>query len=152
MVQVFGQDQKRIDHAMAVLELAERIQAAEGADPAVVQAAAILHDIGIHQAQLKYNSTAGIYQQIEGPPIARSILEGLGWPAEQIDHVCKIIASHHTADLIDTPELRCVWDADWIVNLGTDYASWPIEAKRHTVAVVLRTETGRQIARSRYLG
>ena len=44
MRDVFGDDQKRIDHALGVLSFAEQIQRTEGGDPLVVKAAAILHD------------------------------------------------------------------------------------------------------------
>ena len=36
---VFGDDRKRIDHALSVLDYAERIQPTEGGDPLVVKAA-----------------------------------------------------------------------------------------------------------------
>jgi putative nucleotidyltransferase with HDIG domain len=90
MKQVFGTDKKRIDHALAVLDYAERIQAEEGAEPLIVKAAAILHDIGIHQAAQKYDSVAGKYQEIEGPPIAKEILEEHNVGETAIDHICKI--------------------------------------------------------------
>jgi len=51
MKQVFGQDRRRIEHALSVLDYAEQIQAAEGGHPLVVKAAAILHDIGILEAE-----------------------------------------------------------------------------------------------------
>jgi len=65
MMNAFGADQKRIDHALAVLNYAEQIFSVEGGDPLVVKAAAILHDIGIHEADRKYSSSAGKYQKIE---------------------------------------------------------------------------------------
>ncbi|MDA3930432.1 MAG: hypothetical protein PF541_15900 [Prolixibacteraceae bacterium] len=40
----------------------------------VVDLASILHDIGIKEAELKYNSCNGHYQEIEGPPVARPLL------------------------------------------------------------------------------
>ena len=70
MESIFGDDQKRIMHALLVLNYAEKIQAATGGDPLVVRAAAILHDIGIHEAEKKHGSAAGKYQEIEGPAIA----------------------------------------------------------------------------------
>jgi len=146
MKAVFGQDQRRIDHALAVLDLAEQIQRSEGGDLEIVQAAAVLHDIGIVQAERKYNSTAGVYQQIEGPPIARPILEALGWEKDRIEHVCKIIASHHTADLVDTVEFRCIWDADWIVNLQGDYAGLDPDTRQRMIQGVFKTPTGHRIA------
>src|ERR1035437_264125 len=79
---VFGDDIRRIEHALRVLGFAEAILAQEPGCPGsreVVIAAAILHDIGIHQAEVKHGSAAGRYQEIEGPPIARGILERLGF-------------------------------------------------------------------------
>ena len=79
MNRVFGDDRRRIDHAMKVLENAETILATEPeADTLTVQAAAILHDIGIHEAERKHGSCTGRLQELEGPPIARAILERLG--------------------------------------------------------------------------
>ena len=50
----------------------------EKGNPAVVLSAAYLHDIGIQEAERKYQSTAARYQEEEGPPIAREILTRLG--------------------------------------------------------------------------
>ncbi|MBM4102446.1 MAG: HD domain-containing protein [Planctomycetes bacterium] len=151
MKDVFGDDQRRIDHALAVLNYAETIQSCEGGRLDIVAAAAILHDIGIHAAEKKYRSTAGYYQEIEGPPIAEAILTSLAWPAADIEHVCAIVGSHHSGNKIDTPEFRCIWDADWIVNLGQDYAQWPRVKKQKIIDTAFRTQTGRQIAAERYL-
>ena len=37
-----------------------------------------MHDIGIHEAERKYNSSAGNYQELEGPAIAADILSDYG--------------------------------------------------------------------------
>jgi len=120
MRRMFDRDKRRIEHALAVLEYAERIQAVERGDPLVVTAAAILHDIGIRQAAQKYGSSAGKYQEIEGPPIAEEILKRHNIPTEAVEHICRIIANHHSAREIDTTEFRIVWDADWLVNIPAD--------------------------------
>ncbi len=151
MKAVFGTDQKRIHHALAVLDYAEKIQPSVSAQIDIVWASAVLHDIGIQQAERKYNSAAGMYQEMEGPPIARAILESLGWPQPDIDHVCDIVGSHHSGSRIDTPEFRCIWDADWIVNLAEDYADWTQDKKRHLIETVWRTDTGKQLAEKLYL-
>jgi hypothetical protein len=151
MKDIFGDDHKRIEHALAVLEYAEAIGSQEGGRLDIVEAAAILHDIGIHEAERKYQSTAGYYQETEGPPIAEAILNSLKWPTADIEHVCAIVGSHHSGNKIDTPEFRCIWDADWIVNLGQDYAQWPRTKKQKIIDTVFRTQAGRQIATERYL-
>jgi putative nucleotidyltransferase with HDIG domain len=146
MKKVFGNDQKRIDHALAVLDYAEQIQNVEGGDPLVVRAAAILHDIGIHQAELKYGSSAGKYQEIEGPPIAREILEKDDIPAEAVEHICKIIAKHHSAREIDTIEFKIIRDADQIVNLPEDFSGASNGRLQEFIDKKFKTGEGRRIA------
>ncbi len=113
----FDGDQKRISHALRVLERAEALLHEEDGSPRVVVAAALLHDIGIREAERKHGSGAPKYQEQEGPPIARRILEELDFDADIVDHICRIVGSHHSGDDIDTPEFRILWDADLLVNL-----------------------------------
>ena len=146
MQQIFGTDQRRIDHAMKVLRYAEAIARHEEADPLVIRAAAILHDIGIPACEQKYGSTAGGLQEKESPPIARAILERLEVGTEAIEHVCKIIASHHSGKDIDTPEFRVVWDSDWLVNIPEDFADLSDEKLTALIKKVFRTERGRELS------
>ncbi len=151
MKDVFGDDQRRIDHALDVLKYADLIRQSHGGSELVITAAAILHDIGIHQAEIKYGSPAGNYQEIEGPPIAKKILGKLGVQAADTDHICRIVGSHHSAKDIDTIEFRTVFDADWIVNIAADHADTDSEKLKRMIEEVFKTETGRQIAVKKYL-
>jgi len=152
MKQVFGTDRKRIDHTLAVLDYAEQIQAGEGGDPLIVKGAAIFHDIGILEAEKKHASAAGKYQEIEGPPIAKEILKKYDLDDEAVDHICKIIANHHSAKDIDTVEFRCVWDADRLVNIPDEFHGANDEALRRAIDNVFKTKTGHKIAVDRLLG
>jgi HD superfamily phosphodiesterase len=146
MRKYFGDDLRRTSHAIAVLRWAEKIMEKEGGSEFVIKAAAALHDIGIHEAERKYNSSAGIYQEIEGPPIARKILEAHGAPEDDIEHICKIIANHHSAKDIDTKEFRIIWDADWIVNFPDEF---DISDKDHIQKLtenIFKTKTGQKTA------
>lgn len=62
MMRYFGTDSRRIDHASKVARYAEKLATQEEGDPAVVLPTAYLHDIGIKEAERKYNSTAARYQ------------------------------------------------------------------------------------------
>ncbi|OGC14346.1 hypothetical protein A3J90_05300 [candidate division WOR-1 bacterium RIFOXYC2_FULL_37_10] len=115
----FDGDQKRISHAKKVLSFAEQIMSKEGGDKDVIIASAILHDIGIHNAEKKYNSTAGKYQEIEGSPIAKKILEIADFPDDKIAEVLDIIAHHHSGGL-ETINFKIIWDSDWLVNIKED--------------------------------
>ena len=136
----FGKDERRIRHALRVTEYAERIlQYEKDADREVVVPAAILHDIGIHEAERKHGSSAGRYQEIESPPIARDIMLREGLPEELMEAVCRIIAHHHTPGVVDSIHFKVVYDADLIVNL---------EDKELSKGKFL-TEGGREVAECR---
>jgi len=146
MKKVFGKDQKRVEHALSVLNYAEQIQTAEGGDPLVVKAAAILHDIGIQQVERKYGSSAGKYQEIEGPPIAERILKNYRLNDEVVEHICKIIANHHSAKEIDTLEFRCVWDADWLVNIPEIFEGADKQRLEDIINGTFKTQKGHELA------
>jgi hypothetical protein len=144
---VFGDDHKRIDHALAVLGRAEEILAGEPrACGLIVRAAAILHDIGIRQAEAKHGSAAGKYQEIEGPPIARKMLEDLKIPGPELEHICRIIANHHSARDIDTVEFRIIWDADWLVNIPEEYDTTDQAEMARLTEKIFKTRCGKKIA------
>jgi len=149
MKDVFRDDERRIKYAIQVLEYAEDILSAEEGNPLVVKAAAILHDIGIPEAERKHGSSAGRYQEIEGPPVARFIMEDLGLDDAVVDHVCRIVGSHHSAKDTDTPEFRIVWDADWLVNMAEEWAGKDLHELAALIERTFRTPTGRAIAEKR---
>ncbi len=146
MKEVFAGDQKRIEHTLSVLNYAEQIRQTEGGDPLVVKAAVILHDIGIPEAEGKYDSSEAGYQELEGPPIAEGILKNFGLEPDAIEHICRIVANHHSGKDIDTLEFRIVWDADWLVNLPIDFAGFSKEKLQEIIDKTFKTCKGRQIA------
>ncbi|MHC1697366.1 MAG: HD domain-containing protein [Geobacteraceae bacterium] len=147
----FGSDQRRIDHALRVTGFAGDILKTEEGDRLVVIAAALLHDIGIREAERKYGSSAGNLQEQEGPPVAREILTGLGVAEAVIDEVCEIIASHHSLGEVDTDNFRVIWDADWLVNLGDEFDLRDSEKTLGMIAKIFQTATGRNLAERVYL-
>jgi hypothetical protein len=151
MKKIFGADEKRIEHALAVLGYAEQIQAVEGGNPLVVKAAAILHDIGIHEAERKHGSSAGKYQEIEGPPIAKQILERYDIDAEAVNHICRIIANHHGAKDIDTTEFRIILDADRIVNISEERSDASRDKLQKIIGGKFKTSEGAKIAEKLFL-
>ncbi len=151
MKSYFGDDERRIAHALAVLDNAKAINAAEGADSVVVEAAAVLHDIGIHEAERKHGSSAGNFQEIEGPPIAAGILAEFDLPSDKMEHVLKIIANHHSARDIDTLEFRALWDADWLVNIPDEFDLNDTGRISRLIEKVFKTNTGGKLAAERFL-
>ena len=127
---------------MTVLKFAESILGSEPGNPKIVIPAAILHDIGIKEAERKYNSSAGKYQEIEGPPIARRIMKELNINNKIMDEVCKIIAHHHTLNIVDTLNFNILWDADLITNIKEE----GISINKQKIKKQFKTDEGKKIA------
>ena len=131
MILYFGSDSVRIHHAMKVYCFAgalwEEEARAEGfADSDerrnTLLLAAILHDIGIHEAERKYHSTAGKFQEMEGPSIAEQILLECDVDPGLIARVCYLVGHHHTYGLIDDLDFQILVEADLFVNLEEEHA------------------------------
>jgi len=148
----FGDDARRIAHAHSVLGHALAIMREEGGDARVVIAAGLLHDIGIREAERKHGSSAGVYQETEGPPIARRIMEELDLDPGVMDHVCRIIANHHSARDIDTLEFRVLWDADWLVNLPAQHPNASRAELEQRIGQLFKTAAGAARARKLLIG
>lgn len=148
MRRYFGADQKRIRHAERVADVAARILEQEPADFAVVMAAAYLHDIGIKEAEKRYQNAEAKYQEELGPQVARTLLESLKADAKLIDEVCDIIGHHHHPRKHETDNFKVLYDADYIVNLEETCTEKPHD--RGKLAQVagkrLLTETGKTLA------
>jgi len=117
MKRYFGTDFKRIGHAGKVARFAEKIGKQEKANLAVVLCAAYLHDIGIKNAEEKYNSSAAKYQELEGPAVAKQLMEKLGAKQELMDEVCEIIGHHHHPKGDDSLNFKVLYDADMLTNM-----------------------------------
>jgi HD superfamily phosphohydrolase YqeK len=127
MKRYFKSDFKRIGHATRVARYAERIGKIEGGNLAVILSAAYLHDIGIVEAGKKHQSTAAKYQELEGPPIAASILIKLGAKEALIEEVCDIVGHHHHPRSDETINFKAVYDADLIENIDEKQKENPVE-------------------------
>lgn len=150
MKHYFKQDFRRIGHAMKVARYAEEIGKQEAPSGlAVILCAAYLHDIGIHEAERKHNSTAARYQEEEGPPIARAILEKTGTKAALIDEVCDIVGHHHHPRENETVNFKVLYDADLITNLEEELKEKQTDPGRleQIITTGLFTETGKNAAR-----
>lgn len=151
MEEYFGNDARRIGHALQVTAFACQLMEGEPADQELVVATALLHDIGIREAERKYGSSAGDLQEIEGPPVARDILARLGYAEPFISEACAIIASHHSPGEVDTDNFRIIWDADWLVNLGDECDLSDLDRCRKIIARTFMTGAGRRMAKEIYL-
>ena len=119
MINYFGKDAVRINHALKVFDYASLIAYNENLSDqiqGIVSYTALLHDIGIKEAERKYNSSDYVYQHREGPPVAEKILNKTGVDKEITDRCCFIIGNHHSYNMIDNVDFQIIAESDFIVN------------------------------------
>lgn len=123
MISYYANDPRRINHFLKVYSFSKSIGELENLDEEtqyILEISAIMHDIGIKISEEKYNSSAGNYQEIEGPPVARKMLEKLGFDEKIIERVCFLIGHHHTYSKIDSIDYQILVEADFLVNIYED--------------------------------
>ena len=153
MIEYYGTDLRRINHFLKVFSFAKTIGEGESLDADnqnLLEVSAIVHDIGIKQSELKYNSSAGKYQELEGPAEAEKLLSKLGYDSNFIGKVCYLVGHHHTYSQIDSLPYRILVEADFLVNLFEDGAS--INAVVSAEEKIFRTPTGIKLLKKMYFG
>lgn len=151
-VKYFGSDAKRINHFMKVYGYAKTIGELEHLNEReqdILEVAAILHDIGIKISEEKYGSSAGIYQEKEGPAVAEQLLKNSGYDKEFVERVKYLIGHHHTYDNITGMDYQILVEADFIVNIYEDDMDWSVIKK--IIDRIFRTETGTLIVKEMFL-
>lgn len=114
---------KRVNHFLKVHSFAKIIAENEKVDKDtsfLIEVVSILHDIGIRASLEKHNSSAGKYQQIEGPALAKKVLKEQGFEESFIERICFLIAHHHEYDKIDGIDYQILIEADFLVNIFED--------------------------------
>jgi hypothetical protein len=151
MIAYFEGDVRRVNHFIKVYGFAQAIGAGEGLDERSQEAlelAALTHDIGIKVSEAKYGYNNGPLQEQEGPPEARSLLEGLWVPGDVVERVCALVGRHHHYRDIEDPCLQILIEADFLVNAYEDESSH--KAITTFRDKVFKTKTGRQLLRTLY--
>ncbi|MEI7945814.1 MAG: HD domain-containing protein [bacterium] len=117
LIEYFGGDDRRINHALNVLHHADRLTGNyPGCDPDIAIASALLHDVGIKISEERHGYNNGKTQEEYGPAVAEALLKRIGFPSDKIEIVTNIIGNHHSPSRYDYPELALLKEADLIVN------------------------------------
>ena len=144
-------DKKRRDHALKVLEFAEKILEKEEGNPKVVIAAAILYDIGLHEVGKKPERAKESDQEKNNLPTVRGILERSGSKKEVIEEVCQIIENHHHPEKVGTLDSKIIYDAVRLVNLRLEYDIENKEGLKNIINEGFFTTAGKKMAEEIYL-
>ncbi|MDF2888858.1 MAG: metal dependent phosphohydrolase [Lacrimispora sp.] len=152
MMDYYKGDPKRIQHFIKVYQFGKLIGEEEGLDvknQRILETACVVHDIGIKVSEEKYNSSTGNYQEIEGPPIARSLLMSFDYTQEEIDRICWLIGHHHTYRNIEGVDYQILVEADFLVNAWEDGLSR--EAALNVKKNIFTTAAGTRMFETMYL-
>ena len=147
----FRGDARRIQHLTKVhayAALIGRMEALDEATQAILEAAAVVHDVGIKPAEAQYGSCGGKLQEELGPAEARTLLTAAGYTPEETERVAWLVGHHHTYDPIEGMDHQILVEADFLVNLHEDGSS--PEAIRRTLDTIFRTEAGRLLCQTMF--
>jgi len=120
MISYNAPDLKRINHAMKVFTFTRALCFGERASTntqLVAGITGILHDIGIHEAERKYNSSAWHYQEKEGPGVAKNLIDNLDIDSSIKERCYYLIGKHHSYEEIDGLDFQILVEADFFVNI-----------------------------------
>ena len=151
MVEYYSGDPKRIQHFVKVHSFAKQIGHSERLDSDamfVLEAAALVHDIGIKPSEMKYGSCNGKLQEQEGPSAAKEMLFSLAFPKKCIDRICFLVGHHHTYTDIDGIDYQVLVEADYLVNLYEDQCSQA--GIKSAYQNIFRTDSGKLLCRMIY--
>ena len=144
-------DAPRIAHFTKVWTYARIIGLGEGLDvntQNTLEAAAILHDIGIHKAERGFSSSAGSLQEKLGPGEAVKLMTDLGFDRSMIGRVSYLIGHHHTYTDIEGMDYQILVEADFLVNIHEDDMT-PEQIER-AYEKIFKTGTGKKLFRDLY--
>lgn len=134
----------RIQHFLKVHAFAKMIGEKEGLKGEALEtleAAALVHDIGIGPALEKYGSSNGPLQEKEGAPLAGKMLKETGFTEAQAERVRYLTGHHHTYSDIDGIDYQILVEADFLVNIYE--SQYSDEKRRNVFEHIFRTEYGK---------
>ena len=124
MIEYYAGDSRRVHHFLKVHSFAKLIAEMEGMEPdemQVLEIAALAHDIGIKNAELKYGYNAAV------------------------ERACYLVAHHHTYRNIDGLDYLILVEADFLVNMYEDKAD--ADTIRTAYDNIFATESGKMLCR-----
>ncbi len=115
---------------------------------AVLEVAAIMHDIACPLCREKYGNTNGQYQEIEGVILAEEFLKDSCYFDEFIERVIFLVGHHHTFKDIEGIDYQILIEADYIIN--ADESNYTKENIHNAMKRIFKTETGISLLKSIY--
>lgn len=146
MIQFDAGEPELIQHFIKVHQFGKLIGSMENIpsdDMEILEAAAIVHDIGIKVSMKKYGKCNGKLQEQEGPAYAEELLKKLDFSQRVIERVSYLVAHHHTYSNIDGMDYQILVEADFLVNLYENQCK--NETIQNTYHNIFKTEAGKKL-------
>lgn len=150
-IKYFEGDTKRIQHFTKVYTFASligRLEKLSENELYILESAAIVHDIGIKNAEKKYGSCEGKLQEKEGPPVARKLLTELQFAESDVDRICFLVGNHHTYKNIDGLDFQILAEADLIVNFCEEHTDK--QSIKTALEKIFKTDAGKEIFKAMF--
>lgn len=151
MISYMAEDAGRIQHFTKVHDYSRLIGSLEQLDPHtlfILEASALMHDIGIREGERLYGRCDGRIQEQLGPDEAEKLLKNLEFSPEDIERICYLIGHHHTYHSIDGSDYQILVEADFLVNLQEENSSK--ETCQNVYETIFKTETGKKIMKEMF--
>ena len=142
---------QRIQHFLKVYAFSKELGMLEqlpAQEQQILEAAAIVHDIGIRRSLEKYGDSDGKHQEQEGPAEAMPLLRKAGYADAECNRICWLIAHHHTYNAITERDHQILVEADFLVNLYEGQAS--LQAIESAYRKIFRTKSGKRLCRVQF--
>lgn len=151
MAEYFMGDPKQIQHFMKVQTFALVIAQEDRADAKtcqVLEAAAVVHDIGVKVAMEIFGESSGKLQEELGPGAAEEFLRRLHMPEDVVTRAAWLVGHHHTYDNIVDLDHQILVEADFLANFYDENMSR--DEMREVCEKIFKTDTGKKLAHDLY--
>lgn len=151
MAEYFAGDPKQIQHFIKVQNFAMVIAKEERTDrktSAVLEAAAVVHDIGVKTATEIFGESNEALQEELGPGAAEEFLRRLHIPEDILMRAVWLVGHHHSYGNIIDLDHQILVEADFLANFYDENMSK--EQIRSAYNNIFKTETGKKLCHDIY--
>lgn len=152
MIEFYQGERSSIAHFLKVYAYARTIGQLERLDEntqAILDIAAIVHDIACPTCWKKYGSAAGNLQEQESEALLRPFLAEFSLTDAMRERIITLVCRHHTYTDVDGPDCQILLEADYLVNADEgNISQQAIQAFRDSV---FRAESGIRLLNSIFL-
>ena len=139
MIDFYQGNLRDIEHFLKVWAYAKTIGEQESVDAntqAILELAAVVHDISCPLCREKYGNTNGKNQELESEPLVKEFFEDLPVSEQKVERIVWLVTHHHTYTNIDGMDYQILVEADFLVNASeSNYSRESIEGAKEMLLV-----------------